>query len=139
MRYKNYRLISHFYPANSDKPSEVEGFPQREWWIEVYLVNDKGDLVPANLFDKVVYHLHPSFGPRATQSKSPWSRTLCGGNHRLAAPTGCLSLSGRAMANCNRDFQLSRTPRSVFKKKDGVNLTCRLNWWPTSRISSTMT
>ncbi|CAG8091658.1 unnamed protein product [Penicillium nalgiovense] len=50
-----------------DKPSEVEGFPQRSWHIEVWLVNEKGALVPANLFDKVTYHLHPSFGERATQ------------------------------------------------------------------------
>lgn len=54
----------------SDKPSEVEGFPQREWSIEVYLVNDKGEQVPATLFDKVTYHLHPSFGDRAVQCKS---------------------------------------------------------------------
>jgi len=62
-----------FFFANSDKPSEVEGFPQREWFIEVYLVNDKGELVEASLFDKVIYHLHPSFGPRATQSKSAYA------------------------------------------------------------------
>lgn len=30
-------------------------------------MNEKGGLVPANLFDKVTYHLHPSFGERATQ------------------------------------------------------------------------
>ncbi|KAJ5747468.1 uncharacterized protein N7511_009164 [Penicillium nucicola] len=51
-----------------DKPSEVEGFPQRSWHIEVWLVNDKGELVPANVFDKVTFHLHPSFGERATQT-----------------------------------------------------------------------
>ncbi|KXG47391.1 SAS complex, SAS5 subunit/transcription initiation factor IID, subunit 14 [Penicillium griseofulvum] len=50
-----------------DKPSEVEGFPQRSWHIEVWLVNEKGALVPANIFDRVTYHLHPSFGERATQ------------------------------------------------------------------------
>ncbi|KAJ5678008.1 Transcription initiation factor TFIID subunit 14 [Penicillium maclennaniae] len=55
-----------------DKPSEVEGFPQREWSIEVYAVNEKGDLVPATLFDKVIYHLHPSFGSRAVQSTPPF-------------------------------------------------------------------
>lgn len=30
-------------------------------------MNEKGALVPANIFDKVTYHLHPSFGERATQ------------------------------------------------------------------------
>ncbi|KAJ5107067.1 Transcription initiation factor TFIID subunit 14 [Penicillium angulare] len=55
-----------------DKPSEVEGFPQRSWSIEIFLVNDKGEQIPANLFDKVVYHLHPSFGDRSTQTfKNP--------------------------------------------------------------------
>lgn len=54
---------------HSDKPSEVEGFPQRSWSIEVYVVNDKGEQIPANLFDKVTYHLHPSFGSRAVQSR----------------------------------------------------------------------
>ena len=53
----------------SDKPSEVEGFPQRSWSIEVYVVNDKGEQIPATLFDKVTYHLHPSFGSRAVQSR----------------------------------------------------------------------
>ncbi|KAJ5746041.1 Transcription initiation factor TFIID subunit 14 [Penicillium odoratum] len=55
-----------------DKPSEVEGFPQRSWSIEVYVVNDKGEQIPASIFDKVTYHLHPSFGSRATQTfKNP--------------------------------------------------------------------
>ncbi|KAJ5568501.1 hypothetical protein N7450_010987 [Penicillium hetheringtonii] len=63
---RNVRLITEQHVI--DKPSEVEGFPQREWFIEVYLVNDKGELVEASLFDKVIYHLHPSFGPRATQT-----------------------------------------------------------------------
>ncbi|KAJ5939148.1 Transcription initiation factor TFIID subunit 14 [Penicillium verhagenii] len=55
-----------------DKPSEVEGFPQRSWSIEVYVVNEKGEQIPANLFDKVTYHLHPSFGNRAIQTfKNP--------------------------------------------------------------------
>ncbi|OQD74932.1 hypothetical protein PENDEC_c009G05964 [Penicillium decumbens] len=63
---RNVRLVTQQHII--DKPSEVEGFPQREWSIEVYMTNDKGDVVPANLFDKVTYHLHPSFGSRATQT-----------------------------------------------------------------------
>ncbi|OKP10656.1 Transcription initiation factor TFIID subunit 14 [Penicillium subrubescens] len=57
-----------------DKPSEVEGFPQREWSIEIWLLNDKGEQVPATVFDKVIYRLHPSFGDRANQTfkKSPY-------------------------------------------------------------------
>jgi transcription initiation factor IIF auxiliary subunit len=62
----------------------VEGFPLRSWSIEVYLLNEHGEEIPATLFDKVIYRLHPSFGPRATQStslsRSPPSSCL---NHRL--------------------------------------------------------
>ncbi|KAJ5893502.1 hypothetical protein N7495_005193 [Penicillium taxi] len=50
-----------------DKPSDVEGFPLRSWSIEIYVVNERGADVPATLFDSVTYHLHPSFGSRATQ------------------------------------------------------------------------
>lgn len=63
---RNVRLVTQQHII--DKPSEVEGFPQREWSIEVYVANEKGDLVPAHLFDKVTYHLHPSFGSRAVQT-----------------------------------------------------------------------
>jgi transcription initiation factor IIF auxiliary subunit len=52
------------------KDSGVEGFPLRSWSIEIYLLNENGEQVPANLFDKVVYRLHPSFGERANQSMS---------------------------------------------------------------------
>ena len=41
----------------------------RAWHIEVYLLNHNGEEVPANVFEKAVYKLHPSFGKqRATQS-----------------------------------------------------------------------
>ncbi|KAJ5783030.1 hypothetical protein N7457_004804 [Penicillium paradoxum] len=57
--------------GRGDKPSEVEGFPQRSWHMELWLVSDKpenkGALIPANVFDKVTFNLHPSFGARATQ------------------------------------------------------------------------
>ncbi|KKK12746.1 putative transcription initiation factor subunit (TAF30), partial [Aspergillus ochraceoroseus] len=50
-----------------NKDSGVEGFPLRSWSIEVYLVNEHGEQVAANVFDKVTYTLHPSFGDRAVQ------------------------------------------------------------------------
>jgi len=54
------------------KDSGVEGFPLRAWSIEVHMVNEHGEQVPANVFDKVIYRLHPSFGERATQTlKNP--------------------------------------------------------------------
>ncbi|MCJ1463529.1 hypothetical protein MMC07_002137 [Pseudocyphellaria aurata] len=50
-----------------DKPSGVEGFPLRQWNIEIVLLNDHGEEVPATVFEKVTYKLHPSFDKRATQ------------------------------------------------------------------------
>jgi len=39
----------------------MEGFPMRLWSIEICLLNDQGQEVLANCFDKAVYNLHPSF------------------------------------------------------------------------------
>jgi transcription initiation factor IIF auxiliary subunit len=58
--------------CSRNKDSGVEGFPLRSWSIEIYLVNEHGEQVPANVFDKVTYTLHPSFGDRAVQTfKNP--------------------------------------------------------------------
>ncbi|KAB8270274.1 putative Ran-specific GTPase-activating protein 1 [Aspergillus minisclerotigenes] len=67
---QNVRLVTEQHVVNKD--SGVEGFPLRAWSIEIYLVNDHGEQVPANVFDKVTYTLHPSFGDRAIQTfKNP--------------------------------------------------------------------
>ncbi len=52
---------------NSDEPSGVEGYPLRKWNISIVLLNDKGEEVPADIFSKVTYKLHESFGDRAKQ------------------------------------------------------------------------
>lgn len=49
------------------KDSGVEGYPLRLWSIEIYVLNELGEQVPATLFDKVTYKLHPSFEARAIQ------------------------------------------------------------------------
>lgn len=42
----------------------------RNWHVEVYMINEAdGSLMPANVFEKVTYKLHESFGKRATQGK----------------------------------------------------------------------
>lgn len=51
----------------SDKPSGVEGFPLRQWSIQISLLNHDGDELPASIFEKATYKLHPSFDKRATQ------------------------------------------------------------------------
>lgn len=55
--------------GNSDKPSEMEGFPMKSWNIEVYILDEMGNEKPANAFTKVTYNLHPSFA-NPTQSES---------------------------------------------------------------------
>lgn len=56
-----------------NQPPPQEGFPIRKWSIELYLVNEAdGSLVPANVYEKATYHLHPSFGDREKQTfKAP--------------------------------------------------------------------
>lgn len=54
-----------------DIPAVQEGFPMREWSISVSLVNDKGVEVPATIFDKVTYSLHPTFANPVRSFKKP--------------------------------------------------------------------
>lgn len=46
---------------NIDKPPQMEGFPMKEWTIELYILDQDGNERPARCFTKVVYNLHPSF------------------------------------------------------------------------------
>ncbi|KAK2766997.1 hypothetical protein FQN54_006314 [Arachnomyces sp. PD_36] len=64
---KPLRPMSYNDTSEADKDSGVEGFPLRRWSIEIYLLNEHGDEIPASLFNSVTYKLHPSFGARATQ------------------------------------------------------------------------
>ncbi|KAH3662221.1 hypothetical protein OGAPHI_005469 [Ogataea philodendri] len=54
-----------------DIPPVQEGFPMREWAIQISLVDDKGIEQPATLFDKVTYHLHPTFANPVRSFKKP--------------------------------------------------------------------
>ncbi|KAK0722580.1 RanBP1 domain-containing protein [Lasiosphaeria miniovina] len=46
---------------NIDKPAINEGFPMKEWTVEIYILDQDEKEKPAKCFTKVVYHLHPSF------------------------------------------------------------------------------
>lgn len=57
---------------NPNKPAPQEGFPMRNWNIEIHLVHEEtGAIVPATCYEKATYKLHPTFGKKATQTKSP--------------------------------------------------------------------
>ncbi|KAK9447102.1 yeats family-domain-containing protein [Limtongia smithiae] len=50
-----------------------EGFPMRKWSVRVSLVGPNGEDVPANVFDKVTYKLHPTFqNPNRAIKKPPF-------------------------------------------------------------------
>ena len=55
---------------NSNKPAVNEGFPMKEWTVEIYILDQDGKERPARCFTKAVYHLHPSFA-NPTQSMFP--------------------------------------------------------------------
>ncbi|KAL1882763.1 hypothetical protein VTK73DRAFT_888 [Phialemonium thermophilum] len=61
---------------NIDKPPQVEGFPMKEWTVEIYLLDQEGKEHPAKCFTKAVYHLHPSFeNPVQTFTSPPFKCT----------------------------------------------------------------
>lgn len=43
----------------------------RSWSIEIWLLDARGTPIPANIFEKVVYNLHPSFERPKQQFKKP--------------------------------------------------------------------
>ncbi len=53
--------------GDSNKPAVNEGFPMKEWTVEIYVLDQDGKERPARCFTKAVYHLHPSFA-NPTQS-----------------------------------------------------------------------
>ncbi|KAL7803436.1 SAS complex, SAS5 subunit/transcription initiation factor IID, subunit 14 [Trichoderma aethiopicum] len=57
----------------SDKPSPVAEFPMRQWSLQLHLLDEEGNERPADVFTKVVYHLHPTFeNPVQTFTKPPF-------------------------------------------------------------------
>lgn len=49
----------------------VENYPMRQWSIEISMLNEQGNEVPANILDKVTYTLHPTFANPIRSLKTP--------------------------------------------------------------------
>lgn len=65
------KLITHQKPI--DEPSPMEGFPMREWSIEIWLLDEAGNEVMPNVYEKATYNLHPSFPkPKQVIKKAPF-------------------------------------------------------------------
>lgn len=73
----------------------------RSWSIEIWLLNDRGEEVQANCFEKAVYNLHPSF-ERPKQS------------------TSAVSFHVQQATDI---FQPSRSPLSRSRRRDGESST----------------
>jgi hypothetical protein len=58
----------------------MEGFPMRSWSIEIYLLDEQGQEVPANVFEKATYNLHPSF-EKNKQGGFAWARRQIQADH----------------------------------------------------------
>lgn len=54
-------LLIYLVPCSNDIPPASEGFPMRDWSIRVFLLGPKGEELPATIFEKVTYKLHPTF------------------------------------------------------------------------------
>lgn len=61
---------------NINKPAVNEGFPMKEWTVEIYVLDQDGKEKPAKCFTKAVYNLHPSFdNPVQTFMEPPFKCT----------------------------------------------------------------
>lgn len=67
---RTVRVTTRQHVLPEVKPVQ-EGFPMREWSIEVSMVTEDGEEVPATLFDKVTYSLHPTFPNPVRPFKNP--------------------------------------------------------------------
>jgi len=56
-----------------DRTPEIEGFPMKLWNIEIFLLDEAGNVTDTSVFSKAVYNLHPSFAnPTQTFDKAPF-------------------------------------------------------------------
>ncbi|SCU82772.1 LADA_0C07866g1_1 [Lachancea dasiensis] len=52
----------------------LAGLPLREWKVEIWMLNTDGEEIAANIFEKCVYHLHPTFpNPIRVETRPPFT------------------------------------------------------------------
>ncbi|KAK3357290.1 yeats family-domain-containing protein [Lasiosphaeria hispida] len=73
-RTRTIKLVTEQH--NINKPAVNEGFPMKQWTVEIYMLDQDGKEHPAKCFHKVVYNLHPSFeNPVQTFMEPPFKCT----------------------------------------------------------------
>jgi len=69
---RQFKIITeqHVLP---DEPEGMAGYPMRSWSVEIWMLDDEGNTIPATVFEKVTYELHPTFPkPKQTFKKPPF-------------------------------------------------------------------
>ncbi|ODV95935.1 hypothetical protein PACTADRAFT_49365 [Pachysolen tannophilus NRRL Y-2460] len=67
---RTIRITTEQYILKDIPPIE-EGFPMRTWSIQISMLDQQGKEIPANILDKVTYHLHPTFTNPVRHFKKP--------------------------------------------------------------------
>lgn len=67
---RTIRVTTKQHVLAEEKPVQ-EGFPVRQWSIEIHALNQDGEVVPADFFDRVTYKLHPTFAQPIRTVKTP--------------------------------------------------------------------
>jgi len=75
----------------------VENYPMRKWNIQISMLDQSGQEIPANILDKVTYTLHPTFtNPIRTTKLSPFRVEEQGwGEFDIPITVHILGLSGK--------------------------------------------
>ncbi len=91
-------------------PVPAEGFPLRAWSIEIFLLNSEGKPIPATIFEKVTYHLHPTFAnPTRVLKKAPFKISEEGwGEFELGLTLTFIEKSGERKLAHDLNFQQNR-------------------------------
>lgn len=50
----------------------MDEFPIREWSLRLHILDEDGNERPADVFTKVVYHLHPTFENPVQSQSTPF-------------------------------------------------------------------
>ena len=56
------------YISSFDSGDPKDEMPLRNWSIEIHLLGPHNEELPADIFEKAVYNLHPTFEARQKQS-----------------------------------------------------------------------
>ncbi|KAF4591432.1 SAS complex, SAS5 subunit/transcription initiation factor IID, subunit 14 [Ophiocordyceps camponoti-floridani] len=71
---RKVKVVTEQHKIDKPSPPEAGDFPQREWSIRLYLLDEEGNERPADVFTKVVYNLHPTFAnPTQIFHKPPFA------------------------------------------------------------------